>query len=100
MRFVSRRNVSLLFSKRSCIFASALKALITHNPLEYQSEQQKWEAQNKKDLHFKTSEDQGWINVDEAAQGALGVDKATGEKKEDNKDNKNNNDDNRNNNQE
>lgn len=57
---------------------------LTHNPLEYQSEQQKWEAQNKKDMHFKTAEEQGWINQDEAAQGALGADKATGEKKEEN----------------
>lgn len=57
---------------------------LTHNPLEYQSEQQKWEAQNKKDMHFKTAEEQGWINQDEAAQGALGKDKATGEKKEEN----------------
>ena len=66
---------------------------LTHNPLEYQSEQQKWEAQNKKDEHYKTAENQGWINVDEAAQGALGVDKATGEKQQekesDNKSNKN-----------
>ena len=71
---------------------------LTHNPLEYQSEQQKWEAQNKKDEHYKTAENQGWINVDEAAQGALGVDKATGEKQEENKNNNrnnnNNNDDN------
>ena len=58
---------------------------LTHNPLEYQSEQQKWEAQNKKDEHYKTAEDQGWINVDEAAQGAIGTDKATGEKKEESK---------------
>lgn len=57
---------------------------LTHNPLEYQSEQQKWEAQNKKDEHFKTAESQGWINTDEAAQGALGVDKATGEKQQEN----------------
>ena len=68
---------------------------LTHNPLEYQSEQQKWEAQNKKDEHFKTAESQGWINVDEAAQGALGVDKATGEKQQEtekkNDDNKDNN---------
>lgn len=71
---------------------------LTHNPLEYQSEQQKWEAQNKKDLHYKTAEMQGWINVDEAAQGALGVDKATGEKQQENQNNNNNN--NRNNNQE
>ena len=55
---------------------------LTHKPLEYQSEQQKWEAQKSKDEHFKTAEEQGWINVDEAAQGALGTDKATGEKKE------------------
>lgn len=55
---------------------------LTHNPLEYQSEGQKWEAQNKKDEHFKTAEDQGWIDADEAAQGAVGSDKATGNKKE------------------
>lgn len=64
---------------------------LTHNPLEYQSEGQKWEAQNKKDLHYKTAENQGWINVDEAAQGALGVDKATGEKQQNQEENKNNN---------
>ena len=54
---------------------------LTHNPLEYQSEKQKWEAQKTKDEHYKTAEDQGWINKDEAAQGAVGNDKATGEKK-------------------
>lgn len=73
---------------------------LTHNPLEYQSEQQKWEAQNKKDEHYKTAEDQGWINIDEAAQGALGVDKATGEKQESNSTNNNANDDNVNDNKE
>ena len=67
---------------------------MTHNPLEYQSEGQKWEAQNKKDQHFKTAEDQGWINVDESAQGALGVDKATGEKQQESQ-NQNNEEDNK-----
>ena len=57
---------------------------LTHKPLEYQSEIQKWDAQNKKDEHFKTAEDQGWINIDEAAQGAIGSDKATGEKQQQN----------------
>lgn len=57
---------------------------MTHNPLEYQSEQQKWEAQNKKDEHYKTAEDQGWIDIDEAAQGAVGKDKAAGIKKDKN----------------
>lgn len=57
---------------------------LTHNPLEYQSEIQKWDAQNKKDLHYKTAEEQGWIDIDEAAQGATGNDKATGEKKKEN----------------
>lgn len=62
---------------------------VTHKPLEYQSEQQKWEAQNKKDEHYQLAELQGWINTDEAAQGALGTDKATGQKQEtrSNKDN-------------
>lgn len=55
---------------------------LTHKPLEYQSEIQKWDAQNKKDEHFKTAEDQGWINIDEAAQGATGNSKATGEKQQ------------------
>jgi len=55
---------------------------LTHKPLEYQSEIQKWDAQNKKDEHFKTAEDQGWINIDEAAQGAVGNNKATGQKQQ------------------
>lgn len=57
---------------------------LTHKPLEYQSEIQKWDAQNKKDEHFKTAEEQGWINIDEAAQGATGNSKATGEKQQQN----------------
>lgn len=71
---------------------------LTHNPLEYQSEKQKWEAQNQKDTHYKNAEDQGWINTDEAAQGALGVDKATGEKTNNNSNNSNNSNNNNNNN--
>lgn len=55
---------------------------LTHKPLEYQSEIQKWDAQIKKDEHFKTAEEQGWINTDEAAQGATGNSKATGEKQQ------------------
>lgn len=70
---------------------------LTHNPLEYQSEQQMWTAQIQKDNHYKLAETQGWINVDEAAQGALGVDKATGEK-ENNTNNNNTNNGNNNNN--
>lgn len=57
---------------------------LTHKPLEYQNEIQKWDAQNKKDEHFKTAENQGWINIDEAAQGAVGNNKATGEKQQQN----------------
>lgn len=63
---------------------------LTHNPLEYQSEQQKWNAQKAKDEHYQLAEEQGWINVNEAAQGALGTDKATGQKQE-NKSNSNKN---------
>lgn len=71
---------------------------MTHNPLEYQSEIQKWDAQIRKDEHYKTAEDQGWINTDEAAQGATGNDKATGEKSNNqNNDNNTNNDNNSNN---
>ena len=55
---------------------------LTHKPLEYQSEIQKWDAQNKKDEHFKTAEEQGWISIDEAAQGATGNSKATGQKQQ------------------
>ena len=62
---------------------------LTHNPLDYQSENQRWEAQTKKDNHYKLAEQQGWINVDEAAQGAIGSEKATGSKEENNKTNNN-----------
>ena len=67
---------------------------VTHNPLDYQSEKQKWDAQKSKDEHFEKAEEQGWINTDEAAQGALGVEKATGEKSSGNSNNSNNNDNN------
>ena len=76
---------------------------LTHNPLEYQSEEQKWKAQNEKDLHYQTAENQGWINADEAAQGAVGNDKATGQKQNNNTTNNRNNgnsNDNNNNNKE
>lgn len=65
---------------------------LTHNPLEYQSEEQKWKAQNQKDLHYQTAENQGWISTDEAAQGAVGNDKATGTKQQSQSNNQNNND--------
>lgn len=74
---------------------------VTHKALEYLSEQQMWTAQMQKDNHYKLAEDQGWISTDEAAQGALGVDKASGSKaSENNNDNNssNNNNDNNDNN--
>lgn len=52
---------------------------MTHNPLEYESEKQKWESQKSKDEHYKTAQEQGWIDIDQAAQGATGNDKATGQ---------------------
>ena len=70
---------------------------VTHKALEYLSEQQKWIAQLQKDNHYKLAESQGWINVDEAAQGALGVEKATGEKDNSNNNSNNSNDSNNNN---
>jgi hypothetical protein len=63
---------------------------LTHNPLEYQSEEQKWKAQKEKDAHYQLAELQGWIDINEAAQGALGTEKATGKKQE----NRNNSDNN------
>ena len=69
---------------------------LTHNPLDYQSEIQKWDAQEKKDKHYQLAEQQGWINTDEAAQGATGNESATGTKSNDN--NNNNNNDNNNDN--
>lgn len=74
---------------------------VTHKALEYLSEQQMWTAQMQKDNHYKLAEEQGWISTDEAAQGALGVDKASGSKaSENNNDNNssNNNNDNNDNN--
>ena len=69
---------------------------VTHNPLDYQSEKQKWDAQLQKDSHFEKAEQQGWINTDEAAQGALGVEKATGQKSSEENNNNSNNDNNNN----
>lgn len=49
---------------------------MTHNPFDYQSEMQKWESQIKKDEHFRTAQNQGWIGADMAAGGAVGVEAA------------------------
>lgn len=46
------------------------------NPIDYQNELQKWSAQLQKDAHFKNAQDNGWISPDEAASGAIGVEKA------------------------
>lgn len=69
---------------------------LTHNPLDYQSEIQKWEAQEKKDAHYQLAEQQGWISTDEAAQGSTGNEGATGTKNNDNNNNDNNEDNNEN----
>ena len=69
---------------------------LTHRPLEYQSEEQKWKAQEVKDRHFALAQEKGWINIDEAAQGATGNDKATGTpENQSNNNNNNKNDDNK-----
>ena len=49
---------------------------MTHNPLDYQSETQKWESQLKKDEHYQRAQNQRWISADEAASGAVGTEKA------------------------
>lgn len=49
---------------------------MTHNPLDYQSEIQKWESQIKKDEHYQKIQNQRWIDADSAANGAIGAEKA------------------------
>lgn len=49
---------------------------MTHNPFDYQSEMQKWESQLKKDEHFRTAQNQGWIDANSAASGAVGAESA------------------------
>ena len=49
---------------------------LTHKPIDYQNEIQKWSAQLKKDEHYKKAQENGWISPDDAASGAIGVEKA------------------------
>ena len=49
---------------------------MTHNPLDYQSELQKWEAQLKKDEHFQMIQNQGGVDANTAASGAIGAESA------------------------
>lgn len=63
-----------------------------HNPLDYQDEQQKWEAQIKKDEHFQKAQENGWISPDEAANGAVGVEKAYADMSSSSNNNQNQND--------
>lgn len=49
---------------------------LIHNPIDYQSEIQKWEAQNKKTEHYIDAQNQGWMSADDAAKEAIGAEGA------------------------
>lgn len=49
---------------------------LVHNPIDYQSETQKWEAENKKTEHYIEIQNQGWVSADDAAKEAIGAEKA------------------------
>lgn len=49
---------------------------LIHNPIDYQSEIQKWEAQNKKTEHYIDVQNQGWLSADDAAKEAIGAEGA------------------------
>ena len=81
-------NMILSFQKKSKRLVEQIGALwlqlngvqgyfkMTHKPLDYQSEMQKWESQNKKADFYIKAQNQRWINADKAASEAIGVEKA------------------------
>ena len=49
---------------------------MTHKPLDYQSEMQKWQSQNEKADYYIKAQNQRWISADKAASEAAGVEQA------------------------
>lgn len=77
MRRESKRIVEEIINLWARVKGYNVRAIVTHNPIDWQTELEKLDVQLKKIEIARRSEEYKWINHDEAAQQALNQDKAS-----------------------
>ncbi len=78
MRRASKRIVEDVVNLWARVKGYNVRATVTHNPIDWQTEIDKLDAELKAMEKARRSEEYGWINRDEAAQMGIGADEATG----------------------
>lgn len=77
MRRASKRIIEEIINLWARVKGYNVRATVTHNPIDWQTEIEKLDVQLKKIEKARRSEEYRWISHDEAAQQALGQDKAS-----------------------
>lgn len=77
MRRESKRIIEEIINLWARVRGYNVRATVTHNPIDWQTEIDKLDAQLKKMEKARRAEEYKWINHNEAAQMALGVEKAS-----------------------
>lgn len=77
MRRESKRIVEEIINLWARVKGYNVRATVTHNPIDWQTELDKLNVELKKIEKARRSEEYRWISHDEAAQQALGQDKAS-----------------------
>ena len=77
MRRESKRIVEEIINLWARVKGYNVRATVTHNPIDWQTELDKLDVELKKIEKARRSEEYRWISHDEAAQQALGQDKAS-----------------------
>lgn len=77
MRRESKRIIEEIINLWARVKGYNVRATVTHNPIDWQSELDKLDVQLKKIEKARRAEEYKWINHDEAAQMAMGSEKAS-----------------------
>lgn len=77
MRRSSKRVIEEIIDLWARVRGFNVRAKVTHNPIDWQTELEKLDVQLKKIEKARRAEEYRWITHDEAAQQALGQDKAS-----------------------
>lgn len=77
MRRASKRIIEEIINLWARVKGYNVRATVTHNPIDWQTEIEKLDVQLKKIEKARRSEEYRWISHDEAVQQALGQDKAS-----------------------
>lgn len=83
MRRASKRILEEIINLWARVKGYNIRATVTHNPIDWQTELEKLDVQLKKMEKARRAEEYRWINHDEAAQQGFGIDKATEPQQED-----------------